>query len=120
MTINFNSYFDPFYCYKAKVVSVYDGDTITCEIDVGFGIILAKQKIRLFGIDTPEIRGEERPEGLIIRDKLREMIDGQEILIYTIKDKKGKYGRWLGIIIKNDININELLLQEKGVKECIY
>ena len=39
------------YIYKAHVDSVYDGDTITCTIDCGFGVYLAKQKIRLYGIN---------------------------------------------------------------------
>ena len=51
------------YIYKAEVVSVYDGDTITVDIDLGFNVVLRKQKIRLGGINTPEIRGEEREEG---------------------------------------------------------
>ena len=46
----------PDYVYKAYVRSVYDGDTITVDIDVGFGITLTSQKIRLRGIDTPEVR----------------------------------------------------------------
>ena len=100
------------YVYSAKVVSVYDGDTITIDIDLGFGIVMKKQKVRLFGIDTPEIRGEEREQGLISRDFLREKILDKEVIIQTIKDKTGKYGRWLGIIYIENTNINELLITE--------
>ena len=52
------------YEYKAIVKKVYDGDTITVDIDLGFGITFNDKSIRLSGIDTPEIRGEERLEGL--------------------------------------------------------
>lgn len=86
------------YEYKAIVTSVYDADTITANIDLGFGIWTFKQKIRLFGIDAPEMRGEEKPEGTISRDWLRERILGNEIVLKTHKagTGKGKYGRWLG------------------------
>jgi micrococcal nuclease len=99
------------YNYKAFVTSVYDGDTITCDIDCGFGVILKKQKIRLYGINTPEIRGESKELGIISRDKLREQILDKYIILKTIKDKKGKYGRYLGIIYINNININEWLIE---------
>lgn len=99
------------YKYKATVRSIYDGDTITADIDLGFGVILSKQKIRLYGIDTPELRGEDRPDGLISRDWLRDKIDGKEIILETIKDKTGKYGRWLGIIHFEGVNLNEQLVE---------
>ena len=87
------------YKYKAIVRKIYDGDTITVDIDLGFGIWKKKQSIRLSGINTPEIRGEERETGLIVRDILREWIPlGTEILLITEKDKTGKYGRYLGEI----------------------
>ena len=98
------------YIYNAHVTSVYDGDTITCNITCGFGVELKKQKIRLFGLNTPEVRGESREEGLISRDKLRERILDKDIQLKTIKDKKGKYGRYLGIIYLGDENINEWLI----------
>jgi micrococcal nuclease len=105
------------YNYKAIVVSVYDGDSITLDIDLGFNIWMRNQKVRLYGIDTPEIRGEERNEGLIARDRLRELILNKEVILTSYKDKSGKYGRWLGTIFLKDKdnsweNINQLLLAE--------
>jgi micrococcal nuclease len=82
--------------YMAKVVSVYDGDTIRVDIDLGFGIKFENQSIRLLGIDTPEVRGEEREAGIKVRDYVREQILEKEIVLKTYKDTKGKYGRWLG------------------------
>ena len=116
MNTNFTKYMDNKYCYNAYVTDVYDGDTITCNIDVGFGINLFKQKIRLFGIDTPELRGVERPLGLLIRNKLRSLILNKDIILYTIKDKKGKYGRLLGIICLDNLIINQMLLEDPRVK----
>jgi micrococcal nuclease len=100
------------YTYKAFVVKVYDGDTITVDIDLGFGVFYKKQKIRLMGINAPELKGDERENGLIVRDWLREKILNKEVIIKTIKDKKGKYGRYLGYIFLDNININEQMLNE--------
>lgn len=86
--------------YRALVTSVYDADTITVDIDLGFHIWARDEKIRLLAIDAPEVRGVERPEGLQSRDWLRERILGNEIILKTQKagSGKGKYGRWLGEI----------------------
>jgi len=100
------------YEYSAKVTKVYDGDTITVDFDLGFGIVLRKQKIRLLGINTPEVRGKSREQGLISRDRLRERIMGENVIIKTTKDRKGKYGRWLGEVFIKDENINQWLLNE--------
>lgn len=104
------------YEYKATVVKVYDGDTITVDFDLGFGIILKKQTIRLFGINTPEVRGPEKADGIISRDALRQRILGKQVIIKTSKDKKGKYGRWLGEVFVDQENINQWLLREGYAK----
>ena len=100
------------YEYRATVTKVYDGDTITVDFDLGFGIMLKKQTIRLFGINTPEVRGTEKADGIISRDALRQRILGKQVIIKTSKDKKGKYGRWLGEVFIKDENINQWLLNE--------
>lgn len=105
------------YIYNANVKSVYDGDTITCDIDCGFGVILKKQKVRLYGINTPEVRGESKDSGIISRDVLREKILDKDILLKTIKDKKGKYGRYLGIIFIDGENVNDWLVENNYAKE---
>ena len=105
------------YEYKALVTKVYDGDTITVDFDLGFGIMLKKQTIRLFGINTPEVRGIEKADGIISRDALRQRILGKQVIIKTSKDKKGKYGRWLGEVFVEDENINQWLISEGYAKE---
>ena len=110
------------YEYKAEVVKVYDGDTITVNIDLGLGIWLKDQKIRLFGINAPELRGKNKEEGKKSRDYLSDLLTGKEIILDTIKDKKGKYGRWLGIIHTKDytISINEIMVQDKYAEKKDY
>ena len=107
------------YEYRAYVRKVYDGDTITVDIDLGFGILLKNQKIRLLGINTPEIRGKSRPEGLRARDALRKRISNKWITVKTQKDKKGKYGRWLAEIYDSESieSINSWLLIEGFAKK---
>jgi micrococcal nuclease len=102
----------------SKVVSVYDGDTITVDIDLGFNMIMRNQKLRLYGINTPEVRGEEKEEGKKVRDFVRELLlDNDDVWIKSYKDKSGKYGRWLATVyykIDADIkynNLNNLLIE---------
>ncbi len=108
------------FIYNAHVEKVYDGDTITCSIDCGFGVILKKQKIRLYGINTPEVRGDEKESGIVSRDILREKILDKDIKLRTIKDKKGKYGRYLGIIYFDDVNLNEWLIENNYAVKMVY
>lgn len=103
------------YEYKAKIISVYDGDTVTAIAELGFHASM-KIKIRLVGIDTPEIRGEEREQGLISKDRMVELILDKEVIVKTYKDKKGKYGRWLGEIYLPESfpikSVNQIMLDE--------
>lgn len=107
------------YTYKAYVRSIYDGDTIRVDIDLGFGVILSDQSLRLLGLDTPEIRGEERTQGLISRNFVVERIPvGSYITITTVKDRKEKFGRYLATVFYGDDmkNLNEELLQSGMAK----
>ena len=104
------------YEYTAKITSVYDGDTVTGDVDLGFGIWIKKQKFRLMGIDTPEIRTKDKDEkvrGYEARDRLRELILGKTVRIRSFG--KGKYGRWLVDIWIEDMDtrsVNQLLILE--------
>lgn len=108
------------YHYKAFVREVYDGDTITVDIDLGLDVWKCHEKIRLFGINTPELSGEDRIAGLAARDYLRSRIIDREITLRTVRDKKGKYGRYLGVIILDDVNINDELVEKGHAVEANY
>ena len=105
------------YEYNAYVKRVYDGDTITVDIDLGFNMQMKNQSIRLLRINTPEIRGAERSEGLISKLALENKILNRKVRLCTYKDKKGKYGRWLGEIWLDDVCINDWMLKEGHAKE---
>ena len=106
------------YTYRALVRRVYDADTITCDIDLGFDVILRSQKIRLLGINAPEVRGPQRPAGIAARNALREKISNKWIVLKTTKDKKGKYGRWLGEIFLEKESMNDWLIAEGHAVQC--
>jgi micrococcal nuclease len=102
---------------RSVVRSVYDGDTCTVDIDLGLGTWVHEEKLRLYRINAPEVRGPERPEGLLSRDFLRSYIDGKEVVLETIKDQKGKYVRYLAEIwlAQDDgsyLNVNDLMVRE--------
>lgn len=88
------------YHYEAEVVGVYDGDTITVDVDLGFGVWARGQKIRLAGIDAPELKGETREAGKRSRDALLVLFaqSKNRITLRTVMDRKEKYGRWLGYV----------------------
>jgi endonuclease YncB( thermonuclease family) len=127
----------PYFTFKGqshicKCVSVYDGDTITVVFDTkivngGVGPYY-KHRIRLLGIDTPELRTknlEEKKMGIMVRDFVREKILNKIIRIEC--DEFDKYGRLLANVFIGDENINELLVDMKyaykydgGTKQDIY
>ena len=84
---------------------------------MGFDVVLKAQKIRLLRINAPEVRGAERAEGLKSRDALRAKICNKWVKIKTQKDKKGKYGRWLGEVWFEDVCVNDWMLSESHAKE---
>jgi len=101
--------------YKAKITKVVDGDTIKCDIDLGFDIVMTNQTIRLYGIDTPESRTkdlEEKYYGNLSKDFLNDYCPkGSFITLRTHLDKKGKFGRILGELIVNKVNLNEQMIE---------
>jgi micrococcal nuclease len=111
------------YTYKAKLIRIIDGDTIDAEIDLGFNVMI-RQRIRLYGIDTPESRTtdlQEKEKGLAAKQRLTELLP-REFIVETILNKRGKFGRILGILHAEDesgqrVNINETLVKEGHAKE---
>jgi len=103
------------YEYSCKVERVVDGDTIDVVLDLGFDI-LHKCRVRLYGIDTPESRTrnlDEKARGKMAGAYLKEAVDnGTKVVIETkLKDSRGKYGRVLGNVVVDGVNINEAMIE---------
>ncbi len=116
----------PLFRYSGFVRSVYDGDTVRIDLDLGFGIKWENQSVRLFGLNAPEVRGAERPKGLKSRDWLRAQILDRDVVVRTFLDKRGKYGRTLGVVyIPSEDGsgwrcINEEMLRRRLAKRALY
>ena len=94
------------YEYRSKIVKIIDGDTVDVDIDLGFGVWMHKERIRLYGIDTPESRTrdlDEKKYGLIAKGWIEKFMPvGSMQTLITQKDKSGKFGRILGKFRVND------------------
>ena len=102
------------YEYACEVERIIDGDSLVARISLGFDIHFSSS-VRLFAIDTPESRTrnlDEKARGLLAKDFLKDSIEnGKKIVIKTeLKDSRGKFGRVLGTIWVDGVNINQALI----------
>ena len=103
------------YEYNCKIVRVVDGDTVDVDIDLGFAVWLKKQRIRLFGVDTPESRTRDAVEkkfGIMAKNfvKGRLLVGSMQVLRTRLDDSRGKFGRILGEFVMEDTTLNQLLI----------
>ena len=88
------------YEYSCKIVRVVDGDTVDVDIDLGFGVWMHNERVRLHGIDTPESRTrdlEEKKFGLLAKEQVEHFLPKGSIqTLVTVRDKAVKFGRILG------------------------
>ena len=109
--------------YNCTIRRVVDGDTVDVDIDLGFDMWIHNERVRLFGIDTPESRTrdlEEKKAGLFAKDVvLHYLPEGSKQILRTHKDKVGKYGRVLGEFVIYDsladrqTTINQFMIDHK-------
>jgi|TARA_R100001530_G_scaffold131035_3_gene102418 micrococcal nuclease len=104
------------YEYKCKVVRVVDGDTVDVDIDLGFGVWLSKQRVRLYGVDTPESRTrdkEEKKYGLRAKAfvEYHLPLESSQILRTRVDKSRGKFGRILGAFVVDNTTVNSLLIK---------
>jgi len=103
------------YEYNCKIVRVIDGDSILVDIDLGFGTWRCGESIRLFGVDCPECRSrdpKEKAAGLAAKTFVKGLLHEGGTYTLTTKEK-GKFGRYLGVIILSDnTSVNAALVSE--------
>ncbi|MBL6841203.1 MAG: thermonuclease family protein [Pelagibacterales bacterium] len=111
------------YEYKCKILRVVDGDTVDVDIDLGFGVWMHKERVRMMGIDTPESRTRDKVEkafGIASKDRLKELLPIGSIQVLKTEidrsgeDKKGKFGRILGDFLVDDNRRCTDILVEEG------
>jgi micrococcal nuclease len=108
------------YEYRCKLRKVVDGDTIDVDIDLGFGVWLKDERVRLSGIDTPESRTSDKVEkkyGLAAKHYVERFTDDEWLILKTKEyDAKGKFGRILGEIWRTssfaDQSLNDYLIEK--------
>ena len=108
------------YEYRVKILRVVDGDTVDVDIELGFGVVLADERVRIMGIDTPESRTSDEVEklfGKAAKHRLEELLGETAILRTQInkngEDMKGKFGRILGDFVAPDGRmITEIMIEE--------
>jgi len=113
------------YEYRVNVIKVVDGDTVDVDIDLGFGVWLRNERVRIMGIDTPESRTSDKVEkkfGLAAKNRLKQLLGKQAVLRTQVgkggEDMKGKFGRILGDFeaydAKNDRHtmVTEIMIAE--------
>ena len=89
--------------YDVILLDCVDGDTVDVDIDLGFGVWLKDERVRIMGIDTPESRTRDKVEklfGTAAKNRLKELLaEGGKLITTENKhgeDMKGKFGRILG------------------------
>jgi len=111
------------YRYRCRLVRVIDGDTVVADVDLGFDVWLTGQKLRLYGINTPESRTrdkEEKKRGLAAKARLVELLGGVGSAVlglefYLVSHDKGKYGRILAELFSDTefgVSMNRTLVDE--------
>jgi len=107
--------------YDVTVIKVVDGDTVDVDIDLGFGVTLKDERVRIMGIDTPESRTSDKVEkvfGTAAKNRLYELMkDGAKLITTENKhgeDMKGKFGRILGDFRAPDGKLVTDIMIEEG------
>ena len=105
--------------YDVTVIKVVDGDTVDVDIDLGFGVTLKDERVRIMGIDTPESRTRDKVEALFgeaAKARLKDLMkDGGKLITTEDKkgeDMKGKFGRILGDFEVGDKRVTDIMIEE--------
>ncbi len=103
------------YEYRCKISRVVDGDTVDVDIDLGFGVWLHEERVRVLGIDTPESRTrdkEEKKYGLAAKAFVKDFFRIGDVVLTTKKyDAKGKFGRILGDFKCNGRTLSKVMIE---------
>jgi len=105
------------YTYKVTVNRVVDADTLDIDVDLGFDVWLRGIRIRLNRINAYETRlgvhtdAKAKEKGLEGKEYLKNLLENKQVTVTTI-DTKEKFGRWLGEVYLDDVNVNDDLVSK--------
>lgn len=99
------------YTYNAKIIGVVDGDTVDADLDLGC-FVHTVARLRLLGVNAPELHGETREAGLRAKARLAELVEGKTVVIQTHRDQREKFGRFLASIQTADGDAADVLIRE--------
>lgn len=103
------------YEYRCKILRIVDGDTVDVDVDLGWGVWMHRQRIRIMGIDTPESRTRDLTEkafGMAAKQFVKDLMPiGSTQVIKTFKDETGKFGRMLGDFVIEDKTLTQLMIE---------
>ena len=110
------------YTYKCTILRVIDGDTVDVDIDLGFGVWMRKERVRILGIDTPESRTSDKVEkvyGNLAKEFVKNYLRVNSVqILQTEKDGTGKFGRILGKFLVHDrltdsqMHLGDIMIRE--------
>jgi micrococcal nuclease len=106
------------YTYEVKVIRIVDGDTLECDVDLGFGVWKRGETFRLYGPDSSGKMGMDAPEkrtaagqrAITFLTDWLEKTAHWNVTIVTVKDRKEKYGRYMAVVWCGSVNLNQLML----------
>ena len=104
------------YTYNCKILRIVDGDTVDVDIDLGFGVWMHRERVRMYGIDTPESRTsdpEEKVYGKLSKQFVKDNLPiGSMQTLVTHKDKTGKFGRILGDFLIEGESLGKIMVDK--------
>ena len=106
------------YWYGFTPTHIVDGDTVDGVVDLGMDVSIS-QRLRLYGVNTPETRTKdpaEKKQGMKAKRFVEKALPlGEQVMIKTHQDRKGKFGRYLAEIYLPDASCLNKTLLEKGL-----
>jgi endonuclease YncB( thermonuclease family) len=102
------------YVYAARLVGAHDADTITLDVDLGFGVT-KRDTFRLLGVQAPEVGGvgvggAEKQAGRDARAWLLGHVEGRDLIVVTQKDRREGRGRYLASIYIDGASVAEAMI----------
>lgn len=102
----------PAYSYDAWLTGLVDGDTLHCGVDLGMDVA-TNQTVRFYGINAPEMSTDVgKVAKQYAADWFTQNCPDGKFVLHTVKDKREKYGRYLGVIyaLAGTTSLNDLMV----------